>query len=444
MATFFVYVLILPALLFENGKLENQDITDVDNLRFVKLIAGNSSLVTTAQGFSWEDYSRKILAPVIDSGYAFASINVYSVSFMLDTLFINLIIDSGYSVTVSKVDFWGNYKTSPKLLTNLTGFTPFSYSSKNINAFILLTEQADIKVKDWELTGHDSTAVLNLFIEENSKANRIFAGIGYAAQKELVGSVYLQLYNLFGRRREMGIFWQGFGKNKLELSFYAKDPYPFDLPIGLDISAGLRTQEQSNYNLYARAGAFIVRPGFELGLGYLFERIRLDSVYVSKNLMTSRFESDFLKLEAAVGERKASSTSAFFKAQFSAQIQLRLPYRFSLHFAPAGAALGSMDKLFTSELIPVGGASTLRGYWEAEFHEQYAFWSRNELRWGNENFSLYPLFDIAWIPSSGLALSYGAGILIVTSIGELELDVALPYKSGWEQAKLHLLLGGKF
>lgn len=414
------------------------------NPQWIKVVAYDESYICHVDSFVWDSTASILLKPLIDDGYAFAGIKVVNSELSGDTLILETRVDSGYPVTVEKISFSGKFRTRPALLAHLARFQPFLYSPSGIADLAQLLEDSDCDVIDWELLGEDSLAELHFLVDEQVVPNRLNVGVGYSRDAGFVGSADLGFFNLFGGRRKFSLAWFQLARSNLSFAFSARDPYLFRLPFGLEISAAFRSLNENSFHIEASSGVFLVTRLFEVGAGYAYEEDRADTQRISKNLATSRLSTDFLEARLGAGERKAQRSSAYFRASVNGLAVTPLLWGFSFALSPSGAIIASEDTLLSGELIPVGGARSIRGFAEEEFRGKMAVWSRQELRWGPKVFYLYPLFDAGWIDSAGFLAGYGAGIALSTPLGRLELDAALPWGGQWQEAKLHLSLGAEF
>ncbi len=90
-------------------------------------------------------------------------------------------------------------------------------------------------------------------------------------------------------------------------------------------------------------------------------------------------------------------------------------------------------------LFRLGGARTLRGYWEDEFLAEKAIWFSLEYK----KFPLYPFLDGLAILDDGVAsterhLAYGIGVEARSRVLSGQLDVAFPAGQPWQDGKVHV------
>lgn len=455
MAALPLYILILGAQALDLPSEHTGDVA------WIEVICGEDRAIQYRDSFVWDSLARFMLSDAVDSGYAFASLSVARSELKGDTLTLYTKIDKGPLVTVASLAFSGDRRTNSSLLAHLLRFQPFIYSTTEVAELVEDLGGLGCTVLDWEILiaplenrvfergppkddTIGSAARLHFLIDEARSPNRITALLGYGDEEGFVGMADLLLSNLFGGRREFFFSWQRLAPNNVNFAASARDPYPFRLPFGIEVAGAFRSFDESTYHLEASGGIFITPASFRVGLGYVYEQDRSGLTRVSKNLASTRMSVGPLLVGVRAGERRAEERSVYLKASLKAGLPIPLLWGFSFWLEPNAAFVTSADPLLETELIPVGGARTLRGYTEEEFRSKLAFWLRQELRWGSESFSLYPLFDVALIEVTGFAAGYGAGITVATPIGRLELDAALPWEGAWHDAKLHLSVGAEF
>ena len=455
MAALPLYILSLAAA------ASNSSLPVMSQFDWVEVLLDNSSLTSPRESFVWDSLARFMLSEVVDSGYAFATLSVARSELKGDTLTLYTKTDKGPLVRVASLAFSGDRRTNSSLLAHLVRFEPFIYTSSKVFELSESLREIGCTVLDYELLSIplegavfergspmddtiNSAASLHFLINEARSPNRVTALLGYGDEEGFVGMADLGLSNLLGGRREFFFSWQRLAPNNVNFALSAGDPYPFRLPFGIEGAVAFRSFDETTYHLEASAGIFVTPASFEIGLGYAYEQDRSGSTRISKNLASTRLSARALDVNIRAGERRGQERSAYLKASANAGILFPLVWGFSFWLEPNAAVVASPDTLLATELIPVGGARTLRGYAEEEFRSNLALWSRHELRWGSDVFSLYPLLDVAWLEEEGFLLGYGAGIAIATPIGRLELDAALPWKGAWHDAKLHLSVGAEF
>lgn len=411
---------------------------------WVKVYWDQGFVTVPQNSFSWDSSASRIIAPLVDSGYAYASLSVVSSRISGDTLELVTRVDSGPPVTVRTLAFKGERYTKPKLLAYLADFESFRFSPSHVRTFSSALSEVDCKVLDWELIGSDSSAVLGFLVKEKKFPNRFNTLLGYSTLESLIGSVDISIVNALGYRESFSLAGQRLSRYALSFSLDAKVPHLLLLPFGLEGSSLIRSYDTTSYHIEASGGVFVKKKIFEASAGYGYEFDRVDTLQITKNLGITKLHAWGFTLDLRAGQRRAVKQSTYMRALAGLELVVPLPWRFSIGFNPNAGLVYSSDSLTNTELISLGGARTMRGYVEEEFRARSLFWSRQELRWGSDAFRVYPLFDFAWIPTDTILAAYGAGIAVATPIGRLELDAALSWAASWEQTKVHLSLTSEF
>lgn len=91
------------------------------------------------------------------------------------------------------------------------------------------------------------------------------------------------------------------------------------------------------------------------------------------------------------------------------------------------------DRLEFFDHFPLGGAQSLRGYFEEEFAAVQAFWINMEYK----RIFLFPLVDIGYIDKN-IFYSYGFGIIAQSKFAHAALVLAWPGDGSWRDGMLHL------
>jgi outer membrane protein assembly factor BamA len=115
------------------------------------------------------------------------------------------------------------------------------------------------------------------------------------------------------------------------------------------------------------------------------------------------------------------------------------------------------DIIPLSEQFYLGGAATLRGYRENQFHGSRVALSRWEIRFGRASYeNLYFFVDGGYVfrmkeDTSGTAsrenlfrAGYGFGIRTMTKLGDVDLSFGVGEKLSLQQTKVHVILGRRF
>ncbi len=103
-----------------------------------------------------------------------------------------------------------------------------------------------------------------------------------------------------------------------------------------------------------------------------------------------------------------------------------------------------------SDQFPLGGAGSLRGYFEDQFFADQVAWGNLELRLAADRaLSFHPFWDAGYYwdgarNQRGIRHGYGFGFRLDTRIGRVEVDYGLGRDDGFLDGKVHLKVGGEF
>lgn len=328
------------------------------------------------------------------------------------------------------------------------------------------------------------------------KVNRLQVVLGLSRRQEdqpsrLSGEVDFRLPNLADTGRALGLNWRDDGAGRSHFGLDFLEPLAFGTPLdtwfGLD--SEVATESFTRLRLDNRWQLPVVALwGVELGWGW--DR----STYPAGELeRTSRVRARGAFLHRR-GDRARSGWSGSFAIetawrstvlrQFDDQggltgsrlgqaltqriyeVDLAGEAWLGTAFSLAGRASfrqlsGSGQVIPLAEQFRFGGAASLRGYQEDEFHGAKAAWGAVELRIGPPGGSrLYTFYDLGYFGFSSLDAAaqdpgatvwkedrprgYGLGILARTTAGDISLAVGFPGTVDFELAKLHVTLMESF
>lgn len=343
-------------------------------------------------------------------------------------------------------------------------------------------------------TSRDTIGVLFPVVEKR-KVNRFQVVLGLSQAREgepsrLSGEVDLRLPNLAGTGRALGVGWRDDGNQKAWFGLSYLEPLAFGTPLDTEFILDNEVQDGSYTRLRLDNRwriPVVAMWGVEFGVGwdrttyptgslartrrvrgrgavlhYRGDRRRsgwgglfaLEQAYRST---TPRSEEDGGDLGAQLGQ---DVRQQIMSGDLEAEIWASPTVSF---FGRAGyrQITGDEDDVPLSEQFRFGGASTLRGYREEEFHGTRAAWGALELRLGRAGGSrLYTFYDLGYFEFSALdplpeapenrslkkgwPRGYGLGILARTPGGDISLAVGFPGTVDFEQAKLHVTLMESF
>ena len=339
-------------------------------------------------------------------------------------------------------------------------------------------------------TARDTVGVL-WRVEPLERANRVNVVLGFSQAEDgktkLSGQVDLALPNLAGTGRSLTAGWSNDGAQRSVFGFKYLEP----LVLGTPLDTDFKLQNEVQQDLYT---LFTVENRWRLpvvGLWAVEVGIAWDrTVYPTGDLESTRRLRGRAGLIRSRGDLSRSGWSSNFAIETASRsASFRLPD------SQSGSQLGRQDlqKLLEvdvtgelwlrpvmslagrasfrqndSDLLPVplaeqyryGGATTLRGYREDEFHGETVAYGGVELRLGRARRSrVYTFVDLGYFEFSvreggtldgklshrrDNQLGYGLGLMTAARAGQFNLAVGFPGSVDFDTAKLHISLLGSF
>jgi translocation and assembly module TamA len=315
---------------------------------------------------------------------------------------------------------------------------------------------------------------------DEPRYNRFEGGVGVAGNRRAAGLVRLELGNLAGSGRAVGMAWQSRGESSEMLSARYLEP----LLAGTALRAEAALEHQREDSLFARARVSLrlsfPLPGQErLEAGYEQDRVIDRSTEVEEaNLQSTLFALERDRRDTPVGTRRGTrvrvGASQSFKREELAPTGTRkstssaadalvdwhrpLGRRAGLAWqASAAGRFGSERVLAIYDRYPLGGAATMRGLDEQALRVDRFALSRLEWRWftgtGGQHLALF--WDHAWTftrlatplgprPDEGHLDALGVGLRVENPAGLIGVDYGLEPGRPPAEGKLHLRLVSQF
>ncbi len=339
------------------------------------------------------------------------------------------------------------------------------------------------------LTGSPDTVGIHFPVEPRRKVNRLQVALGLSRDNpdepgRVSGQVDLELPNMAGTGRALQAGWRDDGAGQSHMLFRYREPLAFGTP--LDMATGLesevrrdvfnRFQLDTSWDLPVVAlwgvgaelgwerstypqGELERNSRWKVGGSVLHRRADpLRSGWSGRFGITSAWGSTLLRpagSDSTGGAELGTSESVRIYAVDMVG-EIRLTATVALAARAAYRQQGGRDDVVPlAEQFWFGGATTLRGYNEKEFHGSRAAWGGVELRLGRVRGSrVYTFWDLGYfefrstdpgdpdrtVKSSGRPWGYGLGILARTRGGDMSLAVGFPGTVDFDLAKLHVAL----
>lgn len=335
-------------------------------------------------------------------------------------------------------------------------------------------------------TSAPDTVGVHIPARPRAKPNRLQVVLGLSRRGEaerarLSGEVDLRLPNLAGSGRALRVGWRDDGAGRSRFGFSWLEPLAFGTPLDASLALDSEVQDAQYTRFTTELGArlpVVALWGLELVAGW--DR----STYPEGALARTARTRARVALTHRRGDRARSGWEGVFaveSARRSAQSRegaagvaaLAVDSRQQIVAGDVGGELwlgrraavaarlavrrldGGEREATLAEHFRFGGAATLRGYGEGEFHGVEAAWAGLEWRLGSPRGSrLYTFWDVGYFgfwsaaaaPAEGLERrrgwprGYGLGLLARTPGGDLSLAVGFPGTVDFDQAKLHVTL----
>ncbi len=344
----------------------------------------------------------------------------------------------------------------------------------------LLARNLYAEVGDPELyfAGGPDTVGVIWRVVERPRQNRLAVVLGLSRRgtesaSRLSGAIDLRLPNLAGRGRALALAWSDDGAQRSHFGFSYLEPLAFGTP--LDVQGTLDNEVQRDSYNRLRLDGILRLPvvslwWVELGFGWdrttypegdaaRTARRRLRGALGHRRgdegrsgwsglfALESAHRATALRDDAATSQLGQDTAQQLIESDLAGEIWLQ-----STLSLAARSALRQIESdaqpVPLSEQYRFGGATTLRGYREDEFHGETVIYGGAELRLGRVHRSrVYTFVDSGYFEfagTSGHATGYGAGIMARSAIGEINLAVGFPGSVDFATAKLHVSLLGTF
>jgi hypothetical protein len=430
------------------------------------------------------------------AGYPFVQVWVDSVGVDADSAAVDiaLTVVEGAPRTVQAVVVEGLRKTRPELAARIAGVeTGVPYRAQLLeDAYLrmvasgVFTDVGDPTVR--MSAGVDGVDVV-LKVDEPQRSHSFAAALGYASADEntdrvLSGFVQLDLVNIGGSLKDFGASWNNDGAGRNETHIHYRDR----LFLGRRLALGLRLEQIGQDTLYTWQSAGIEAErglGRVAGtlLGFSLAGFGDRNVFSEGDLLrSSRWRArtgasamwgsdragSYARLAAAVAFAfkhntwRADTTGVADIRQtiYDGTLGLMIPAWRSLHVAVDARVdwLESGEDLVPlSEQFTIGGARTVRGYRENQFHGRRVAYARNELRLGRSSREgFYAFVDGGYVRQEtaqpdgtirvdGTGLTgYGFGVRSLSRAGRLDLSFAVSDGISLRSTKVHVLLEQNF
>jgi len=328
---------------------------------------------------------------------------------------------------------------------------------------------------------------LEITVREGN-TNRFDGAVGYippsteGRQGYVTGLIDVGFRNLFGTGRRLDARWRRIDRLSQDLALRYKEPWLFGLPVSVSGAFGQRKQDSSYVQrTFDINASLMITDELSLGVSFATTSVlpgQLAVAAVTKNASTgfalsvqydsrdrvlaptegavyqTSYERGTKRIEAGpLSPEAVTETKERITADVEAYFLIVRPHLIAVAAHGRDVRTPLLD---VSDLFRLGGARTLRGYAEDQFLGSRVVWTSLEYRLlaGNRSY-LYAFFDWAYVAtvSGGQSVlpstevrpyGYGAGLLVETVLGIVDVSVAAGKGDTFSTAKLHLRLVNEF
>ena len=355
-----------------------------------------------------DDAIEAALREIADHGYPYAQLSVSG--WEVDSTGVRLALEAvrGPLVTIAHIQIDGLEVTRPDFARRAMGkLVGLPYQRTNAEAARDRLAQLGLfrKVEYTGLQGDGDWRFGRLVYKvEEPHYNQFEGAVGVQGAAGTAGLARLDLGNLLGTGRELGLHWESKGHGLAQFDARYLEPLVLGLPLQLEgqVTQQLQDTLYTRTEWGARAG-FTLSAQDRLELGYDAEQVvqpagEVEQAWIQNTVFSLQRSTLNDPLAPRRGTFTRISAAQIFKREtlrpsgertarenaFEGQLNLNRPLRgaagLSLELSVAGR-FSSEAVLPIYERYPLGGARSLRGYDEEQFRvDRYAL-SRAEWRW---------------------------------------------------------------
>ncbi len=437
-----------------------------------------------------------LLASYDDAGYPFAQVWIDSVGLDRERRVVDvaLTVVEGDPRNVSGVVVEGLQKTRPALAARIAGIkTGEPYRAQTLeDAYLRMVGSGvftDVAFPTVRVSSDGRGVDAVITVDEPKRSHTFAAALGYASsdgssERVLSGLAQLELNNIGGTLKDFGASWSNDGAGRSQTKIGYRDR----LFLGRLMTLGVKLEQVGQDTVYTWQSAGLdaergvgrvagMLTSVSLGIagdrnvfsiGDLVNSTRVRGRAGVSTLVGSERRAAFARvgLAATLAEKNLEYREGFTGPAdvsqwiYEARVEVLVPAFWSLYYSFDGLAQtleSQEDSIPLPEQFYVGGARTVRGYREDQFHGRSVAYARNELRLGRtprEGF--YCFVDAGYVlqqvtaldgalGENGLGLlGYGFGVRSASPLGRIDLSFAVSDELSLEQTKVHVLLEQNF
>jgi outer membrane protein insertion porin family len=442
------------------------------------------------------DLDRRIKALLDEfdrEGYPFVQIWIDGLEFHpgTGTVDLSLFLMDGGKKKLSKIVFEGLRRTRPEVASRISGLKEGeTYSGDKVSQAVERLEAmqyfTSVRPARIVLSPDGGSVEAHIEVEEPRRRHSMAGAMGYAQGENggsgvLSGFARMNLVNIGGRLKDLGVDWSndGAGRSETRIRFLNRMFLGRRMDVGAEIeqtgldtvytwqSLGVRvgvplhtgggSYVKGGLSLHADRNIFSVgellrswRGRLTVGVSW-FRRFAGRKGYIKSSVDVSIARKKSYNRSVPAASRHSQFIVGFKNA-------LEVPMgRFRLHDSIVYNGIESNEESIPlSEQFYLGGAATLRGYRENQFHGTRTALNRLELRLGDQGEHVYLFADVGYVsslkesPGGGTERDdftrsgYGFGVRTPTSLGSVDLSFGVGERLSLEQTKVHVILGYDF
>lgn len=427
---------------------------------------------------------QRVLRAYAERGHPLA--RVYPGRFRRETdgrLVWILQIGEGPETQLEEIRAIGKTSTSPEVLGRIAGVQAGTlWDARRIDEIAprLRREELFLFVGEPRIVRGSRDNLLRVEVEvEEGKSSSILGVLGYvptaAGQGEVVGLIDLRLGNIMGTARRAEFHFERQASESRDLSFRYREPWILGSSVSVEVGAAQALRD----TLYSRTDldlAVSVPIGWRARAEIAGERresslegppesddreistggsVALSADHRDRRLNPSRGLRGALR----VGLRRTSEEITRTRLETGAGYYIPFGSRWVVaEESGFDGVWSSSEDVPISDQYYLGGTNTMRGYREEQFHGEFVWWLRNELRYRLSSRSrAYTFVDVGGYQfeekdpagfsrqQDDVLAGGGVGVALQTrGTGMLRVELAVGRGDGFSDAKVHAALEQEF
>ncbi len=264
-------------------------------------------------------------------------------------------------------------------------------------------------------------------------------------QEKILGMLSFKSINLFGTGRGINCRWESLELLSRFIEVGYKEPWLIGLPLNFKFSFAHRMDAQDIRNEFCSVLEAPILFSLSIESGIVLKWLnnkKSESFVIGLNFDNSI--PRFLPKKGLHYSLKSYFTqTGLEKTEIHLNNFIPITQNSSLFLSFNGGYIRT-DSLIPCEQYRIGGAKTLRGYYEKEFYYTQGIWTNIEYRRfiARESY-IFPFLDLAYIDDD-FKMGYGVGGAFNSKIGLIGIMYGLPQEASLMEGKIHLFIRTRF